>query len=75
MVKCARTPLFLLLASKLGVAHLTFMQYNCKKCRHSSKITIFYPDLCIENSIPFVNIVAPTILHIIMGQFISFTST
>ena len=34
------------------------MQYNCKKCRHSSKITIFYPDLCIENSIPFVNIVA-----------------
>ena len=37
------------------------MQYNCKKCRHSSKVTIFYPGLCIENSIPFVSIVAPTI--------------
>ena len=46
-----------------------------KKCRHSSKVTIFYPGLCIENSIPFVSIVAPTILHIIMGKFISFTST
>ena len=62
-------------ASKLGDAHHTFKQYNSKKCRHSSKVTIFYPGLRIENSIPFVNIVAPTILHIIMGQFISFTST
>ena len=31
------------------------MQYNCKKCRHSSKVTIFYPGLCTENSIPFVS--------------------
>ena len=45
------------------------MQYNSKKCRHSSKVTIFYPGLRIENSIPFVNIVATTILHIIMGQY------
>ena len=22
---------------------------TCKKCRHSSKVTIFYPGLCIEN--------------------------
>ncbi len=51
------------------------MQYNCKKCWHSSKVTIFYAGLCIENSIPFINIVAPTILHIIMGKFILFTST
>ena len=51
------------------------ISHNCKKCRHSSKVTIFYPGLCIENSIPFVSIVAPTILHIIMGKFISFTST
>ena len=46
-----------------------------KKCWHSSKVTIFYSGLCIENSIPFINIVAPTILHIIMGKFILFTST
>ena len=51
------------------------MQYNCKKCWHSSKVTIFYSGLCIENSIPFINIVAPTIVHIIMGKFILFTST
>ena len=48
------------------------MQSNCKKRRHSSKVTIFNPGICTENSIPFVNIVAPTILHIIMGKFISF---
>ncbi len=30
-------------ASNLGDARLPFMQYNCKKCRHSSKVTIFYP--------------------------------
>ena len=35
------------------------------------KLRYFIP----ENSIPFVNIVAPTILHIIMGKFILFTST
>ena len=62
-------------ASKLGDAHLPFMQYNCKKCWHSSKVTIFCSDLCIENSIPFIDIDAPTILHIIMGKFILFTST
>ena len=55
----------------MHISHL----YNCKKCSHSSKVTIFYPGLCIENSIPFVSIVAPTILHIIMGKFISFTYT
>ena len=58
-----------------GDAHLPLMQYNCKKCRHSSKVTIFCSDVCIGNSIPFIDIVAPTILHIIMGKFILFTST
>ena len=36
--------------------------------RNSSKVTIFYPGLCIENSIPFVNIVAPTILTLLWGN-------
>ena len=31
--------------------------------------------LCIENVIPFFNIIAPTILHIIMGKFILLTFT
>ena len=51
------------------------MQYNCKKCWHSSKVTIFCSGLCIENSIPFFNIIAHTILHIIMGKFILLTFT
>ena len=60
--------------NKLGDAHKPFMQYHCKKCWHSSKVTIFYSGLCIENSIPLINIVAHTILHIIMGKFILFTA-
>ena len=51
------------------------MQYNRKKCWHSSKVTIICSGLCIENSIPFFNIIAPTILHIIMGKFILLTFT
>ena len=39
------------------------------------KLRYFIPAYVLKNSIPFVNIVAPTILHIIMGKFISFTST
>ena len=61
--------------AKLGDAHLPSMQYNCKKCWHSSKVTIFCSGLCIENVIPFFNIIAPSILHIIMGKFILLTFT
>ena len=39
------------------------------------KLRYFFSGLCIENSIPFINVVAPTILHIIMGKLMLFTST
>ena len=57
---------------------LTYKTYKNKltqKCWHSSKVTIFCSGLCIENVIPFFNIIAPTILHIIMGKFILLTFT
>ena len=38
-------------------------------------LSYFIPAYVSKNSIPFINIVAPTILHIIMGKFILFTST
>ena len=39
------------------------------------KLRYFIPAYVLTNSIPFINIVVPTILHIIMGKFILFTST
>ena len=49
----------------------THIFHLCKIIVHSLKVTIFYSGLYIENSIPFINIVAPTILHVIKSTLLA----